>query len=52
MTHVLMDVSGTDRAANLKTYTDTSLHIDPGMADAVAAFVRQQLLPGSVTPRS
>lgn len=45
MTHVLMDATATDRAASLKTYTDTSLKIDPHMADTVSAFILQQPLP-------
>jgi uncharacterized protein len=48
MTHVLMDAAGTDRAASLATYTDTSLRIDPLMADTVAAFILQQPLPGTL----
>jgi len=47
MNHVLLDVAGNDRAANLAAYNDTSLAIDPLMVDTVAAFVLQQRLPGN-----
>ena len=49
MTHVLMDAKGTDRAASIATYTDTSLRIDPAMVAAVAAFIQQRPIPPSPT---
>ena len=33
MNHVLKDVAGTDRAANLATYADPSLPVDPALVD-------------------
>ena len=50
MTHVLLDASGTDRAASLATYTNTSLPIDQQMAAAVAAFIQQKPVPGDSGP--
>jgi pimeloyl-ACP methyl ester carboxylesterase len=40
MNHVLKDVATGDRAANLATYADPSLPVDPALADAIAAFVK------------
>jgi pimeloyl-ACP methyl ester carboxylesterase len=39
MNHVMKDVSGTDRAANLAAYADPSLPVDTGLVDAVVQFV-------------
>lgn len=39
MSHVLKHVVGEGRAANMATYADPSLPIDPTLVDAVAAFV-------------
>lgn len=39
--HVLRPVASDDRAANIATYTDTTLPISPTIAAAVAAFVRR-----------
>ena len=41
MNHVLKDVASDDRAANLATYADPSLPVDPAMVDAVASFVKR-----------
>jgi pimeloyl-ACP methyl ester carboxylesterase len=41
MNHVLKDVDSDDRAANLATYADSSLPVDAGLVDAVAAFVKR-----------
>ena len=41
MNHVLKDVATDDRAANLATYSDSSLPVDSGLVDAVAAFVKR-----------
>jgi pimeloyl-ACP methyl ester carboxylesterase len=41
MNHVLKDVAGEDRSANLATYSDPSLPVDPGLVDAVARFVKR-----------
>lgn len=40
MTHMLKQVTGEGRAANLATYSDASLPVDPALVDAIAAFVR------------
>ena len=40
MNHVLKDVGSDDRAANIATYTDPSLAVDPSMVDAIADFVK------------
>lgn len=40
MNHVLKDIAVEDRAANLATYSDPSLPIDPSLVDAIAAFVK------------
>ena len=45
MNHVLMDVAGTDREANIAAYNDVSLKIDAQMAATVAAFVKGSPLP-------
>ena len=42
VTHTLKVASGTDRAANLATYTDSSLPVAPAVVDAVANFVLEQ----------
>ena len=39
MTHTLKQVAGDGRAANLATYGDPALPIDPALADGIAAFV-------------
>lgn len=41
MNHVLKDVPSDDRAANLATYADSSLPVDPALVDAIAKFVRR-----------
>jgi len=41
MNHVLKDVATDDRAANFATYADSSLPVDPGLVDAIAAFVKR-----------
>lgn len=41
MNHVLKDVSGDDRGANMAAYADPSLPVDAPLVDAVAAFVRR-----------
>jgi hypothetical protein len=41
MNHVLKDVSTDDRDANVATYADPSLPVDPGLVDAIAMFVRR-----------
>ena len=41
MNHVLKQVASDDRAANLATYADPSLPVDPALVDAIAAFVRR-----------
>jgi hypothetical protein len=41
MNHVLKDVSTDDRDANVATYADSSLPVDPGLVDAIAMFVRR-----------
>ena len=40
MNHVLKDVDSDDRAANVATYSDPSLPVDPAAVDAIADFVR------------
>lgn len=39
--HILKAVASDDRAANLATYRDSSLPLAPGVADAVAGFVKR-----------
>ncbi len=39
MNHVLKQVAGDDRAANMATYVDPSLPIDSALVDAIADFV-------------
>jgi pimeloyl-ACP methyl ester carboxylesterase len=41
MNHVLKDVATDDRAANFATYADSALPVDPGLVDAIAAFVKR-----------
>jgi pimeloyl-ACP methyl ester carboxylesterase len=41
MNHVLKDVPSDDRAANLATYADPSLQVDPILVDSVASFVKR-----------
>jgi pimeloyl-ACP methyl ester carboxylesterase len=41
MNHVLKDVESDDRTANLATYTDASLPVDPALVDAVTEFVKR-----------
>ena len=41
MNHVLKDAATDDRAANFATYADSSLPVDPGLVDAIAAFVKR-----------
>lgn len=41
MNHVLKDVDSDDRAANIATYADPSLPVDPAAVDAIAAFVKR-----------
>jgi pimeloyl-ACP methyl ester carboxylesterase len=38
--HVLKQVAGTDRAANFATYSNPDLPLAPGVAEAIAAFIR------------
>jgi hypothetical protein len=38
---VLKDVDSDDRAANFATYSDSSLPIDAGIADAIVSFVKR-----------
>jgi len=40
MNHVLKDVESDDRAANLATYADPSLPIDPALVDVIVKFVK------------
>jgi pimeloyl-ACP methyl ester carboxylesterase len=40
MNHVLKDVASDERAANLATYADPSLPVDPALVDAIAEFVK------------
>lgn len=42
MTHVLKQAASDDRAANLATYTDASVPIDPALVVAIAAFIRPE----------
>lgn len=39
MSHTLKQVGAEGRAANMATYTDASLPIDPSLVDAIAAFI-------------
>lgn len=39
MNHVLKDVAGDDRAANLATYANPDMPVDPAAIDAIAIFV-------------
>jgi pimeloyl-ACP methyl ester carboxylesterase len=41
MTHVLKDVTSDDQLANLQTYVNTDLPLTPGLATAIAQFVKQ-----------
>ena len=41
MNHVLKDVAGDDRAANIATYGDPALPLDAGLVDAIAGFVKR-----------
>jgi fermentation-respiration switch protein FrsA (DUF1100 family) len=41
MNHVLKDVSGNDRAANLRTYADSSLPVNSKLVEVIAAFVKR-----------
>lgn len=41
MNHVLKDVAADDRAANLATYADPSLPVDPGLVEAIVQFVKR-----------
>ncbi|MES2120134.1 MAG: alpha/beta fold hydrolase [Pseudomonadota bacterium] len=41
MNHVLKDVAGDDRAANIATYADPALPLDSGLVDAIAGFVKR-----------
>ena len=41
MNHVLKDVAGDDRQANLATYVDPSLPVDSTAVDAIAKFVKR-----------
>lgn len=41
MTHTLKHVDSDDRAANLKSYADPTMPLQAGLADAIAAFLRQ-----------
>jgi hypothetical protein len=41
MNHVLKDVDSDDRAANVATYADPSLPVDPGAVNAIAGFVKR-----------
>jgi pimeloyl-ACP methyl ester carboxylesterase len=40
MNHVLKDVASDERRANLATYADPSLPVDPARVDAIAEFVK------------
>jgi pimeloyl-ACP methyl ester carboxylesterase len=40
MNHVLKDVTGDSRAANLATYADSSLPVDPSLVDGIAEFAK------------
>ncbi|SFE79438.1 alpha/beta hydrolase family protein [Spirosoma endophyticum] len=41
MTHVLKDVASDDQLANLQTYVNPDLPLTPGLATAIAQFVKQ-----------
>jgi hypothetical protein len=41
MNHVLKDVAGDDRTANLAAYADPTLPVDPAAVDAIARFVKR-----------
>jgi pimeloyl-ACP methyl ester carboxylesterase len=41
MNHVLKRVATDDRAANLAAYSNSALPIEPGLADAIAEFVKR-----------
>jgi pimeloyl-ACP methyl ester carboxylesterase len=41
MNHMLKDVATDDRAANLATYGDSSLPVDPGLVDSIVNFVKR-----------
>ena len=41
VSHVLKRVAGSDRASNVATYTDPNLPLAPGVAEAIAGFVRR-----------
>jgi pimeloyl-ACP methyl ester carboxylesterase len=43
MNHVLKEVAGDDRTANLKTYADPSLPVNATLVETIAAFVKAQL---------
>ncbi|MEO7276483.1 MAG: alpha/beta fold hydrolase [Sphingomicrobium sp.] len=40
MNHVMKDVAGDDRAANLATYADPTLPLDPGLVEGIVKFVK------------
>ena len=40
MNHVLKDVAGEDRAANMAAYADATLPVDTGLVDAISTFVK------------
>ncbi len=42
MNHVLKDVAGDDRAANLATYGNPDLPVDPAAVEAISAFVKRR----------
>lgn len=41
MNHVLKDVASDDRAANVATYSDSSLPVDSTLVDAIVSFVKR-----------
>jgi hypothetical protein len=41
MNHVLKDVASDERAANLATYSDSSLPVDSALVDAIVSFVKR-----------
>jgi pimeloyl-ACP methyl ester carboxylesterase len=41
MNHVLKDVASDERAANIATYSDSSLPVDSTLVDAIASFVKR-----------
>jgi pimeloyl-ACP methyl ester carboxylesterase len=41
MNHMLKDVASDDRAANIATYSDSSLPVDAGLVDSIANFVKR-----------